>query len=52
MKSNALAYVATVLALLGILWTAAEQWGDIKARVAELERADHFYHGETPKEIK
>lgn len=53
-KSNTLAYVATVLAILGILWTAAEQWGDMKARIKALEDVEHYLHGDVrpPKELK
>ena len=43
-----LAYVATVLAVVSILWTAAEQWGDMKARIKALEAKQTFLHGDFP----
>lgn len=43
---NPLAVAAFVVAVLGMLWTAAEQWGDIKARVKHIEDAQQYLHGD------
>lgn len=46
MPKNAIAWVGVVLALLGVLWTAAEQWGELKARVTHLENNQRYLHGD------
>lgn len=50
--NRTLATVATILALLGIVWTAALQWQALSDRVLALEKTELFYHGELPKESK
>ncbi len=44
-KASTLSYVATVLALLGLLWTAATQWQELKDRVGHLEKINDYLHG-------
>ena len=51
-KASGLAYVATVLALLGIVWQAAIQWQELTDRVRILEKEATFFHGPIPKEAK
>lgn len=41
-----IAIVALVLSLIGIVWTAAEKWGDIQARVRHLEDTQNYLHGD------
>ena len=48
--NRTLGTVATVLALLGIVWTAALQWQSLTDRVTSLEKEASFYHGAPPKE--
>ena len=51
-NKNSLAIVATVLAILGIVWQAAIQWEELQGRVRILEKSQQFYHGDVPKEAK
>lgn len=51
-NKNALAIVATVLAILGIVWQAAIQWEELQGRVRILERSQTYFHGDVPKEAK
>lgn len=50
--NRVLGIVATVLAILSIVWTTALQWQALTDRVAALEKAETYYHGELPKESK
>ncbi len=39
----------SVLAMLfGLIWSAASAWGDLQARVRELERYKAYMYGTTP----
>lgn len=44
-KPSALAYVGTILALVGILWQAATKWQELQDRVGHLEKTEQYLHG-------
>lgn len=44
--TTALAIAAFVLSLIGLVWTAAEKWGDVQARVRHLEETQNYLHGD------
>ena len=50
-RPSVLAYGGLLLALLGLLWTAATQWQHLQDRVTALEREQTYLHGtfEVPK---
>ena len=54
MNQKTINYLVGLGALVGLLWSGASQWFELKYRVLRLEETSHYMHGDVtaflPKE--